>query len=1002
MATSSSRARSTSTHSLSLSRSTSQGEGLYVPPSYSTDSDYDFCNAFWVTPQRSRRDGADEGSDERDWGREGYETVMARVRAGGKVLEDLRGVFRERAAVEEDYAKRLTKLSKHQFGTGETGHMERAQLGLRAELEQTAKSHQDLAALLKGQETQVMDFMAKREGARKNQQTAIEKQWKSLNNQRQHVVKAKAKYEEDAIQINALHAQAALLQGRELDKATLKMDKVQQTVVVNERDYRNYVAVLKETTANWNMAWKTFCDLVQDQEEERLEFVKGRMWDWANAQSTIAMAEDESAERTRTALEQCDPKTDIRIFVQQFATGNSIPDPLPFVDATKREPQPKQSYKTAHFSRSSTRIPGVRHSPSAVNDIARALHQSPVATRQSLPPQQQQQQARSGSQGAPMAHQRSGSSGAGLPPSQSTPSRPASRSAQHPSNSNLALAAETTPTRLDPAASHEPTPTRPQVDGGTSSRFAVSPNANLRGSSEHGRTASSTSPRPGHISAAAFQNRRAASPSPSAPAANGTSPAPARYDPPAPDAPPQLAAATNEDEDDPLLQALKVLQSTPVTQPSRPHRLSTGPSAPSPSSTPMAQRPSVDLRNAAASPATHRPSQSSLGQPGAFASPAASRSRPTSPAPVAAMMQAPQTSSQGTSVPYGQAFPGERAAQAHSRPASRAGSNISSAPAANANPNRQSVGATLASPPSVGNFAPRPSSPSQGGFAGVGARGRSPSPQPFVPDSLRPRSPAVVSGRAPSPQPHAQGRPQSGFGPQGGYGRPPSQPYGAPPPSQQQGYAAAPPPTQQPAYGAPPAAASPYARTASPAPRPTSAVGYAPPPQQQQPYMAQTPSQHYQQPPAAYPNGYAYPAQQPAQPPQQQQQQQQWAAPPAQYQSPAVQRTPSMHSGVSGASVQAYQAQAAPVQQQQHARAGSVASMRAGQGAVPPPTGQYTDAGQPILFYVNALFDYAAASGEEFSFSSGDVIAVTGTDPDGWWQGQRVGDAGPSKLFPSK
>ncbi|GAA5973826.1 hypothetical protein JCM21900_005648 [Sporobolomyces salmonicolor] len=98
MATSSSRARarSTSTQSLSLSRSTSQGEGLYVPPSYSTDSDYDFCNAFWVTPQRSRRDGADEGSEERDWGREGYETVMGRVRAGGKVLEDLRAVFRER------------------------------------------------------------------------------------------------------------------------------------------------------------------------------------------------------------------------------------------------------------------------------------------------------------------------------------------------------------------------------------------------------------------------------------------------------------------------------------------------------------------------------------------------------------------------------------------------------------------------------------------------------------------------------------------------------------------------------------------------------------------------------------------------------------------------------------------------------------------------------------------------------------------------------------------
>lgn len=64
--------------------------------------------------------------------------------------------------------------------------------------------------------------------------------------------------------------------------------------------------------SNWNMAWKSFCDvrthfplllgqtlsfcrsqLVQDQEEERLEFLKSRMWDYANGLSTLAMAEDE-------------------------------------------------------------------------------------------------------------------------------------------------------------------------------------------------------------------------------------------------------------------------------------------------------------------------------------------------------------------------------------------------------------------------------------------------------------------------------------------------------------------------------------------------------------------------------------------------------------------------------------------------------------------------------------------------------------------------------------
>ena len=70
--------------------------------------------------------------------------------------------------------------------------------------------------------------------------------------------------------------------------------------------------------------------------------------------------------------------------------------------------------------------------------------------------------------------------------------------------------------------------------------------------------------------------------------------------------------------------------------------------------------------------------------------------------------------------------------------------------------------------------------------------------------------------------------------------------------------------------------------------------------------------------------------------------------------------------------------------------------------AAPPPTGQYSDSGEPILFYgtsertcrrkltrpVKALYDYQASLPEEFSFTAGDIIAVTHTEPDGWWQGE--------------
>lgn len=79
---------------------------------------------------------------------------------------------------------------------------------------------------------------------------------------------SKSKYENDALSITAMNANAALSQGRDLDKVCncllvpasegspdevcyqvqMKLDKVQQSVAVNEREYRNYVGVLKDTT----------------------------------------------------------------------------------------------------------------------------------------------------------------------------------------------------------------------------------------------------------------------------------------------------------------------------------------------------------------------------------------------------------------------------------------------------------------------------------------------------------------------------------------------------------------------------------------------------------------------------------------------------------------------------------------------------------------------------------------------------------------------------------
>jgi len=69
-----------------------------------------------------------------------------------------------------------------------------------------------------------------------------------------------------------------------------------------------------------------------------------------------------------------------------------------------------------------------------------------------------------------------------------------------------------------------------------------------------------------------------------------------------------------------------------------------------------------------------------------------------------------------------------------------------------------------------------------------------------------------------------------------------------------------------------------------------------------------------------------------------------------------------------------------------------------------PPTRQYTENGQPVVFYVRALYDYTASIPEEFDFQTNDIIAVTATPEDGWWSGELLDEKRrvPGKhIFPS-
>ena len=165
---------------------------------------------------------------------------------------------------------------------------------LKSETEKQAGYHQLVAQQIKNElEAQAAAFVSRQQHHKKSIQAAIERDFKTKQTQESYVQKAREKYEADCLLINSYTAQSTLVQGRDLDKITSRLERAQRTVQANERDFANFAKTLQTTAAKWEQDWKDFCDSCQDLEEDRLDFMRDNMWAYANAVSTVCVTDDE-------------------------------------------------------------------------------------------------------------------------------------------------------------------------------------------------------------------------------------------------------------------------------------------------------------------------------------------------------------------------------------------------------------------------------------------------------------------------------------------------------------------------------------------------------------------------------------------------------------------------------------------------------------------------------------------------------------------------------------
>ncbi|GLB37905.1 putative fes/CIP4 homology domain containing protein [Lyophyllum shimeji] len=1026
------------------------------------------------------------------------------MRGASRTMEELRNFWKERAAIEDDYAKRLAKLAKPTLGRDEIGELRNSLDTLRLETDRQASYHTDLANTIRTElENTAASFHAKQLQHKKTFQAGIEREFKNKQAQEGHVNKAREKYEQDCVRINSYTAQASLVQGKDLDKINLKLERAQQTVHANERDFANFSKALQETVYRWEQDWKTFCDSCQDLEEERMNFMKDNVWAYANAVSTVCVQDDESCEKVRIALEQMETEKDMENFVRDYGTGNEIPDPPQFVNYNTPDAIPSSSsrptFRPAHFTRVSHRerrsfTPPPESEPEtpAVNTAGIGAGGGRRDSQFDAPLARQPSQSRRASvvpaQQPPQSNGFTGQSGNRSPapgPSPSPTGQAVVRQAVNVNRQSYRVPPQDPlagpPGNGGPAPGPSPSPTTQgvgrQATNPNRQSYRVPPQDPLAEPIDPtaetyikiGNNAYRADPTNDPQRQSGMYNRA----NPSSPAKQGSNGA---IDPLAK----QLENLKNAVSSSGSVRRKSVRRSPPadpkVTQ--QPSRHQTHDSTGRSSLTPPGAGPSApqggpsprDYRNSAEIVVGVHPSASV---------PASGSSRPSSPNPPTAafMVPKPTPSPSGSEViqevltDYHQSLPGERKSISRTNSAaSRRISTSTSQPPPAGHGHQQSLSQNLGRPPSTV------------GHPGIGAHGagsRSNSPQPPSPAPQQggrgysyinvPPGSGPGAVRAPSPntvgialdpngrvlhddmlqryQSHSQQQQQQQQQQHQQQRQiPPQQPppqFAAPPPQQQQqphygnmgvanantnpaqrrtSYMAAtpgpaptiaPPPIQH--YGVtppPPALYQPPLHPQVPTPAPVQAqaqarpsYAQAPPPpivqpppppqqQQQQPMYNPHPNTSYQVPPPQTVAVYQPPAQAHAQgygqnhqgyyaPPQQQQQQQQQQLRTPAYQqqqyayrvpSPVAQRTPSPQP---------------PMSQGQ---------------MVAPPTGQTTEEGHGILFYVKALYDYTATIDEEFDFQAGDIIAVTATPEDGWWSGELLDEERRQKgrhVFPS-
>lgn len=198
------------------------------------------------------------------WGKDdaGVGPMLERLHNAKATSDELKSFYAARAALEDEYARKLLNLSRKPLGSSESGTLRMSLDSVRQEVESMGKAHQSIAQQMKTElEEPLAAFAGGLKERRKIVQGGIEKLLKTKMQQTAAVNKSRDRYEQDCLKIKGFLAQAHMVMGQEERKNKAKLEKTQIQLSSTSSEYEAAVKVLEETTGRWNRDWKAACDV---------------------------------------------------------------------------------------------------------------------------------------------------------------------------------------------------------------------------------------------------------------------------------------------------------------------------------------------------------------------------------------------------------------------------------------------------------------------------------------------------------------------------------------------------------------------------------------------------------------------------------------------------------------------------------------------------------------------------------------------------------------------